>query len=588
MNIKDIEVQNKIRSLYDKNCYSVIINNIKKGTGFLCKRQLAGETVIGFIMPKNILLKDDNNKSQKNYSEDNLVDSFCLGKENEKIIIKLKNIKRKKYPIQDFLIMIEIKPDLDKIKIDENINDAYFEEENNKNGFCVLNEKEKFRLYESLSDIKKIENNKREQNRYFCSPIISLNNFKVIGIKYKKDIDDYNILLMKNIIDDLRDEIILKYKKIDNGNNLLLGEPFLENNKDKFKVIFDGQEIQIEELIEKFKQSKNKEFEIKLKKLKPITDMSFILYYCKSLYYADFSNWNTSTVTNMSSLFYCCKSLKFLKGINFDTSNVTDISYMFYKCKNKNFELPSDISEWNVSKVTKMNNLFSECKYIKKLPDISNWNISNVKDIRDLFYNCKSLEYMPIISKWNLKNVIHFQNICFNCEYAKSKSNISELNDTDDKDKNKNFDSYQPFIYLNELIKCDFNIFKSFLSKFSHIFKSSKAQKNLKNEKNTLYNSSELFLFNIKDPIKNLFTKYTDRSSLFLLNFIDVDQYLSNKNNEIPISLDIKNIFNIYQLIKNNREKFNYILMFLILLMKLKDIKKISARKSQKKILFQK
>ena len=157
MNIKDIEVQNKIRSLYDKNCYSVIINNIKKGTGFLCKRQLAGETVIGFVMHKNILLKDDNNKSQKNYSEDNLVDSFCLGKENGDgdIIIQLKNIKRKKYPIQYFLIMIEIKPDMDMIKLDENINDAYFEEENNKKGFCVLNDEEKFELYESLSDITK-------------------------------------------------------------------------------------------------------------------------------------------------------------------------------------------------------------------------------------------------------------------------------------------------------------------------------------------------------------------------------------------------------------------------------------------------
>ena len=565
MNIKDIKVQNKITSLKDKNCYSVIVDNIEKGTGFLCKRQLAGETVIGFVMPKNILLKDNNNKNQKNNSEDNLVDSFCLRKENEDdIIIKLENIKRKKYSFQDY-IMIEIKPDdLVRIKIDENINDAYFEEENNKNGFCVLNDEEKFVLYESLSDIKKIKNNKSEQNRYFCSPIISLDNFKVIGIKYKKDIDDYNILLMKNIIDDLRDEVILKYKKIDNGINLLLGEKFLENNKDKFKVIFDNEEKQIEELIEKFKISKNNTFEIKLKKLKPITDMSYMLYYCISLYYADFSNWNTSNVTNMSSVFYYCTSLESLKGINFDTSNVTDISYMFYKCKNKNFELPLDISAWDLSKVRKMNDLFSDCKYIKKFPDISKWNTSNVRDVRDLFYNCISLEDLPNIFEWNLRNVIHSQNICFNCEYAKSKINISALNNADTIDKNKNFDSYQSFIYLNELIKCEFNdnICKSFLQKFSHIFKSSKTQKNLKNEKNILYNSSELFLFNLKDPIKDLFTKYTNLSSLFLLNIIDADQYLSNKNNEISVSLDIKKIFNIYQLIKNNCEKFNYINYF--------------------------
>ena len=45
------------------------------------------------------------------------------------------------------------------------------------------------------------------------------------------------------------------------------------------------------------------------------------------------------------------------------------------------------------------------------LTDISKWNISKVSDIRQLFYDCKSLFYLPDISKWDTSNVTKIESI---------------------------------------------------------------------------------------------------------------------------------------------------------------------------------
>ena len=62
----------------------------------------------------------------------------------------------------------------------------------------------------------------------------------------------------------------------------------------------------------------------------------------------------------------------------------------FYKCSSL-IELP-DISDWDLSKVTSMKELFFGCKSIKILLYISNWNLGKVTDISSLFYGCSSLK----------------------------------------------------------------------------------------------------------------------------------------------------------------------------------------------------
>ena len=68
-----------------------------------------------------------------------------------------------------------------------------------------------------------------------------------------------------------------------------------------------------------------------------------------------------------------------------DTSNITDMSNLFdlgLDYINKNF----DVSEWDVSNVEYMQNMFHNC--INFDCDLSNWDVSKVKDMKEMFTNC--------------------------------------------------------------------------------------------------------------------------------------------------------------------------------------------------------
>ena len=56
-----------------------------------------------------------------------------------------------------------------------------------------------------------------------------------------------------------------------------------------------------------------------------------------------------------------------------------------------------DLSEFDTSKVTDMNNMFSNCYELKEL-NISNFNTSNVVDMCDMFFNCGELNNLDLSS----------------------------------------------------------------------------------------------------------------------------------------------------------------------------------------------
>ena len=85
-----------------------------------------------------------------------------------------------------------------------------------------------------------------------------------------------------------------------------------------------------------------------------------------------------------------------------DVSNITDMSYLFlggvFRVGNDSHPILSDfdgdISGWDVSNVTNMEDMFCRCKSFNQ--DISNWDVSNVIDNEDMFYNCQIQEkYKP-------------------------------------------------------------------------------------------------------------------------------------------------------------------------------------------------
>ena len=80
--------------------------------------------------------------------------------------------------------------------------------------------------------------------------------------------------------------------------------------------------------------------------------------YCSSITSLDLSSFNTSAVTNMDQMFDSCRALTSLDISSFDTSSVTDMDQMFYSCK----ALTSlDLSSFDTSAVTSMWFMFVDC-----------------------------------------------------------------------------------------------------------------------------------------------------------------------------------------------------------------------------------
>jgi len=175
----------------------------------------------------------------------------------------------------------------------------------------------------------------------------------------EKILNENNIDNKNNLISNLYDkmiiksEFILKYKK-ENGRLKIFGEPFVKKNKNNFILIINQKTYELstyfdtsiingkedlkvdnrenkenkdkklsdsneeEESFDLIKQQKNKEeannkkneeFEIRLKQLKNVKDISYMFAGCDSLKNVQDLDWNNDNIINMAGIFNDCKSL---------------------------------------------------------------------------------------------------------------------------------------------------------------------------------------------------------------------------------------------------------------------------------------
>ena len=132
--------------------------------------------------------------------------------------------------------------------------------------------------------------------------------------------------------------------------------------------------------------------------------------YCENLTALDVSGFNTSKVTDMNDMFDDCRSLTTLDVSKWDTSNVTDMNDMFRLCNNLT---ALDVSKWNTSKVTDMSGMFTVCAELTTL-DVSKWNTSKVTSMHSMFGSCGKLTTLDV-SNFNTSNVTIMIEMFSNC-----------------------------------------------------------------------------------------------------------------------------------------------------------------------------
>lgn len=166
-----------------------------------------------------------------------------------------------------------------------------------------------------------------------------------------------------------------------------------------------------------------------------VKDMSYM--FAHSCFDGDISNWDTSNVENMEFIFYGSRfegtisnykliatddnihevvrdeisRLGYHANLNhIDVSRVTDMSYLFNaRYEGEPPEFDGDISQWNVSNVVNMENMFENSPFNG---DISRWNVSSVKNMNSMFSRS---QFNGDISDWNVSNVIDGYDLFHDC-----------------------------------------------------------------------------------------------------------------------------------------------------------------------------
>ena len=150
-----------------------------------------------------------------------------------------------------------------------------------------------------------------------------------------------------------------------------------------------------------------------------VTDMSYLFDEMRS-FTGNVSEWDVSNVTDMGNMF---GSTNFNGDLSkWDVSNVTNMDSMF------EFSLfNGDISNWDVSNVTDMSYMFMESQFNG---DISKWNVSNVEEMTYMFYKS---QFNGDISKWNVSNVINMKRMFMGSEFNNdiSKWGVSNVTNMD-------------------------------------------------------------------------------------------------------------------------------------------------------------
>ena len=224
----------------------------------------------------------------------------------------------------------------------------------------TLSNRKAYNLNYFIKDLENIFNKTGNENDYLkiFSSIMELYN-KIYYTNSSTIIYRVN----KNIIDQ---NIAKKRKEMDVK---ILGEIFVQNNKNKLEIEYENKIMKLNENIKiKLDKLKDYKFSIQLRGFNnKITDLSHFLD--RSPYFI--------AIPDINKIY---------------TKDLTNISYMFNGCTS--LLCAPDISKLDLTNVTHINNIFSNCTSLQKCinPNLLNLNMDKLIDAKDMYYNCPLLK----------------------------------------------------------------------------------------------------------------------------------------------------------------------------------------------------
>ena len=120
---------------------------------------------------------------------------------------------------------------------------------------------------------------------------------------------------------------------------------------------------------------------------------------------------DTSKVKNFNGTFSKCSEITELDLSAWDMSSAEDVSWMFYNT----YKLTKlNISTWKLPKIVKSTSyMFSSCG-VDNLDCLKNWDVSKITKMENMINSCKNLKSLDL-SSWDVGNVIKFGSFCTFC-----------------------------------------------------------------------------------------------------------------------------------------------------------------------------
>ena len=141
-----------------------------------------------------------------------------------------------------------------------------------------------------------------------------------------------------------------------------------------------------------------------------LTKCDYMFYELENLLEVDLSKFDASEVTTMNNMFQYCYELISINFGNINTPKLKEIANLFNGCFSL---LYLDLSSFNTSSVISMNYLFNDCASLTSI-NFGNFDISQVTNIDHFFCGCRKITSLDL-SNFNLSSVKIMQSMFRDC-----------------------------------------------------------------------------------------------------------------------------------------------------------------------------